>query len=219
MNLTGSAGVRRVWMASGKHILCLTAVAGTTYVSFSLFHTNALVSALAYLLIVLVVAARWGLMESTVTSLAATLLLNFFFLPPILTLTIADPQNWVALFVFMATAITASQLSAMARQRTLEAQARKTEVERLYELSRSLMMQTSNRDVGTQIAEGVRAEFGFTTVALCNAPPAGKVDFAGPENRQLAEQVLRDIASKDDYNFLWRGKTAGGEEIVLGPIS
>jgi hypothetical protein len=50
--------------------------------------------------------------------------------------------------------------------------ARKAEVERLYELSRSLMMQTINRDVGAQIAKGVRARFGFTTVALCNDPPA-----------------------------------------------
>jgi len=208
-----------VWMASGKLIVCLTTVGATTYVSFFLLHANALVSGFAYLLIVLVVAARWGLLESTLTSLAAMLLLNFFFLPPILTLTIADPQNWVALFVFMATAITASQLSAKARQRTLEAQARKAEVERLYELSRSLMMQTGSRDVGAQIAEGVRAKFGFTTVALCNDPPAGKIDFAGPENRQLAEQVLRDIASNDDYIFLWRGKTAGGEEIVVAPIS
>jgi two-component system sensor histidine kinase KdpD len=45
------------------------------------------------------------------------LCLNYYFLPPILSLTIAVPQNWVALFVFMVTAITASQLLASVRKR------------------------------------------------------------------------------------------------------
>ena len=40
---------------------------------------------------------------------------NFFLLPPVDTLTIADPQNWVALFVFLVVAIVASQLSSAAR--------------------------------------------------------------------------------------------------------
>lgn len=46
---------------------------------------------------------------------------HYFFLPPVLSLTIADPQNWVALFAFLVTAITASKLSSIARQRADEA--------------------------------------------------------------------------------------------------
>ena len=46
------------------------------------------------------------------SSIVAMLCFNFFFLPPVGTFTIADPQNWVALFAFLATALTASQLSA-----------------------------------------------------------------------------------------------------------
>ena len=49
--------------------------------------------------------------------IAAMLCFNFFFLPPVGTLTIADPQNWVALLAFLATAIVASQLSGRARIR------------------------------------------------------------------------------------------------------
>jgi len=82
-----------------------------TWIAFSVLNVNALIVGFAYVLAVLVVAARWGLTESFVTSVAAMLCLNYYFLPPILSLTIADPQNWVALFVFMVTAITASQLS------------------------------------------------------------------------------------------------------------
>jgi two-component system sensor histidine kinase KdpD len=86
-------------------------------------------------LIALIVAARRGLIESLLTSVAAMLCLNYFFLPRVGSLTIADPQNWVALFAFMVTAVTASQLSASARIRAAEAQARRAEVEQLYQMS------------------------------------------------------------------------------------
>ena len=44
-------------------------------------------------------------------ALLATVAFNYYFLPPVVTLTIADPQNWVALFAFLVTAIIASQLA------------------------------------------------------------------------------------------------------------
>ncbi|MGI8784317.1 MAG: sensor histidine kinase [Acidobacteriota bacterium] len=57
---------------------------------------------------------------------------NFFFLPPTGTLTVATPDNWVALVAFLITAITVGQLSAHARRRTEEADAGRLEIERLY---------------------------------------------------------------------------------------
>lgn len=66
--------------------------------------------------------------------------LNYFLLTPVLSLTIADPQNWVVLFVFLVTAIPASRLSVVGRQRANDAQTRRIEVEHLYQLSRSPML-------------------------------------------------------------------------------
>jgi two-component system sensor histidine kinase KdpD len=100
-------------------VVCLVLVAAITWIAFSVLHVNALIVGFAYVLAVLIVAASWGLTESFVTSIAATLCLNYYFLPPVLSFTIADPQNWVALFVFMVTAITASQLSASVRKSRL----------------------------------------------------------------------------------------------------
>src|SRR5207244_4498549 len=54
------------------------------------------------------------------------------FLPPFGTFTIADPDNWIALFAFLITAVTAGQLSARARRRAEEAEAARREIERLY---------------------------------------------------------------------------------------
>jgi two-component system sensor histidine kinase KdpD len=67
--------------------------------------------ALAFLLGVLAVSTFWGLRQSVFMAVIATLAFNYFFLPPFGTLTIADPQNWVALFAFLITAVTASELS------------------------------------------------------------------------------------------------------------
>jgi two-component system, OmpR family, sensor histidine kinase KdpD len=223
VNLVKPHAAQPAWKLLTRVLVCFALVGVVTYSSFSLLKVNALVASFAYLLVVLVVASRWGLIESTMASLAATLCLNFFFLPPLLTLTIADPQNWVALFVFMATSITATQLSSRARQRTVEAQAREAEVERLYELSRSLMMIDSGREVGVQIAEKVKQRFGFLTVGFCSGWDAkgrdGKVDFAGAPDPRLEPQILRDIASGEDSSFVWEKKDRSLDEIVTAPIS
>jgi K+-sensing histidine kinase KdpD len=68
------------------------------------------------LLGVLGISASWGLRQSVFMSVIATLAFNYFFLPPIGTFTIADPQNWIALFAFLVTAVTASELSERARR-------------------------------------------------------------------------------------------------------
>ena len=68
--------------------------------------------ALSYLLVVLFVATGWGRWPALVASVLGMLCLNFFFLPPLYTFTIADPKNWIALAAFFITALTAGQLSA-----------------------------------------------------------------------------------------------------------
>jgi two-component system, OmpR family, sensor histidine kinase KdpD len=210
--------VRRIWRDAAKVVACVILVSAVTYLCFSILRVNALVAGFAYLLLVLVVAAKWGLLESTATSVAAMLCLNFYFLPPILTLTIADPQNWVALFVFMATGITASQLSTRARQQALEAQTRQTEVERLYTLSRSLMMMSGPEEVGAQIAQLVKQNFGFRAVAFCNGLD-GRIDYAGTPNGQPDASLLRDIASHEHCQFVWRDRSDGGDESLTAAVT
>ena len=74
-------------------------------------HVNPTTVALTLLLLILVLAARWGLRYAVGTSIAAAACFNYYFLPPVGTFTIADTQNWVALFAFLGTSIIASRLS------------------------------------------------------------------------------------------------------------
>jgi two-component system sensor histidine kinase KdpD len=86
------------------------------------------------------VASTWGFVEASILSIAATIAFNFFFLPPAGNLTIADPQNWVALFTFLTTSLIASRLSTMARRRALDAIERQQDIERLYAFSRAILL-------------------------------------------------------------------------------
>jgi len=95
-------------------------------------HVNATTVSLALLLNVLFIATRWGSLPALTTSVVAMLCFNFFFLPPFRAFTIAATDNWIALFAFLITAVTAGQLSARAKKRAEEAESGKREIGRLY---------------------------------------------------------------------------------------
>jgi two-component system sensor histidine kinase KdpD len=164
-----------------------------TWLCFQLLHVNSTTVALAYLLAILVVAARWGLAVSAPMSLLSMVFFNYYFLPPIRTFTISDPQNWVALFAFLGAAIVASQLSDSASRKAREAIHRQQEMERLYELSRALILGPGDHPVGAQVAEQVARIFACQAVAFYDRSN-GQVLRAGPGDMPLADIKLQDAA-------------------------
>src|SRR5262249_60438392 len=86
-------------------VASLGAIGGVTAVYTWLVEVNPTTIALTYVVVILLIATTWGIAESMAAALAAVLCFNFFFLPPVGTFTIADPQNWVALDAFLLTAI------------------------------------------------------------------------------------------------------------------
>ncbi|HTZ46531.1 MAG TPA: DUF4118 domain-containing protein [Verrucomicrobiae bacterium] len=129
-------------LVAGRGIGFVAAAILLACITFSysrLIHVNQTTVALSFLLAILAVSAVWGMVVSVFMSISAMLLFNYFFLPPIGTFTIADPQNWVALFAFLCTSIVGSQLSARIRKEADAANNRRREVERLYEFSQKLL--------------------------------------------------------------------------------
>ena len=122
--------------------------------------------ALTMLLLVLLMAGNWGLRYAVGASIAATLLFNYFFLPPIGTLTIADTRNWVALFAFLGTAIYASHLANRIREESDEANARRHESEMLYRLGRQLLQPESVAQLFNFIPSSVANAFNSPAVTL-----------------------------------------------------
>ncbi len=116
-----------------KYTVALAAIAAVT-AAFAPFNSNVSPTtvSLTMLLAVLVIATIYGSRPALAASVVGVFCFNYFFLPPIYTLTIADPQNWVALTAFLVTSVIAGQLSAYAKQRAEESELRRQKIEGLY---------------------------------------------------------------------------------------
>jgi two-component system sensor histidine kinase KdpD len=130
-----------------------------------------------------------GRNESILASVLSMLAYNFFFLPPIGKLTIADPQNWAALVVFLVTSITVSHLSNSAQRRAEEATRQRGEMELVYEFSRALLIADQERSLTGQIPEIAVETFGWKDVGFFDLA-TGKVYHAGDHPELFGESSL-----------------------------
>jgi two-component system sensor histidine kinase KdpD len=183
----------RIGRFAWRALISIAAVAALTFAGRSFTPINTTTQGFTYLLLVLVVASAWGFLEAAVCSLAATFFYNFYFLPPVGTLTIADPQNWMALFSFLAVALVASRLSDTARKRGLEALQRQNDLERLYTFSRAILLIDNSAPVAKQLAHKLAELFGFSGVVLYDRR-SGELYRAGPSDLGGVEEQLRDSA-------------------------
>jgi two-component system sensor histidine kinase KdpD len=123
-----------------QFLAALAVVIGITFFYRRVLPVNQTTVALTFVLAILAVSTFWGFAVSAFMSIAAMLAFNYFFLPPIGTFTISDPQNWAALVAFLASSLIASQLAARVRKEADEAQRRRHELERLYTFSQELLL-------------------------------------------------------------------------------
>ena len=171
----------------------LGAVALITIVYSQAIPVNPTTIALTYLMAILAIASGWGIAEATTASLVAVLCFNFFFLPPVGTLTIADPQNWVALLAFLLTAVVTSQLSGRARRRQMEAVGRQRDLERLYALSRALLLSERGTSVSGGIARHIAEAFELDVVGLYDQR-TDALSWAGSKEAPALDPRLREVA-------------------------
>lgn len=135
----------------------------------SRLHVNPTTVALMFLVAVLLASAYWGLRYAVVLAAGATAAFNFFFLPPVGTFTIADPQNWVALFAFLVTALVASDLAERARRQAEGAKQRRREVERLFGLSQRLLASENVLELLNALPKYVQETFSVSSVVVMAA--------------------------------------------------
>jgi len=158
-----TARMRRVlFRGSGFTLL---AFALTTFFRLVL-HVNQTTVALSFLVVILIAASRLPLGYSLYLSLLCAALYNFFFLPPVGTLTILDPQNVVALAVFLCASFLVSHLSTSARREAELAEIRRREVQHLYEFSQELLLHDDLTTVARITPSIAAAIFGFRAVFL-----------------------------------------------------
>ncbi len=162
-----------------------------------LSEVNPTTVALTLLLVVLLLASRWGLTVAITTAVVATLAFNYFFLPPVHTFTITDPQNWIALLAFLISAIVASRLSERARREALNATRRRKEVERLYSLSQQLLATDNVMELLNSIPHYVCDAFGLKAAAMF-LPKRKEVYRTGLDHAELSGEQLEAVSGRGE---------------------
>ena len=160
MNLAvPTQGVARHVAALLTSVAALAAVTGAIFVLDSFAPVLSL--GVLYVFAVLPVAVLFGLAWALPVSVASMLAFNWFFLPPKHTLTLSDSENWVALAVYLATAVVVSALATRSRAREAEARKLALEASLLADVAGSLLesehVQNELRGISARVAEALGA--------------------------------------------------------------
>jgi two-component system sensor histidine kinase KdpD len=180
-----------------RYAVCIIAAELVAQVYRRVIHVNPTTVALTFLLTVLLVAAYWGFRFSVFLAVLATLAFNYYFLPPVGTFTVADPQNWVALFAFLVTAGIASELADRARRQTADAVQRRRDVERLYSFSQRLLATDNVAELLNAIPLYVCEGFGGKAAAVYLLS-SQRVYRTDPKATWLALQDLQMVSSRGE---------------------
>lgn len=193
-----------------RYLITTAIVAGITFLCFRIFCLNATTTALLLLIGILFISAIWGIRQAIYMAVLSTLAFNYFFLPPLLTFTIGDKQNWIALFAFLTTGIVASQLSERARRETRASNRRRREAERLYEFSQRLLVTGNIIDLLAAVPSTIVTTFNLRGAALCLASN-NRVYRSSPDFMDVSADALRASLHRREH-------TRGHPDIVLVPI-
>src|ERR1700677_4589342 len=141
-------------------------------------HGKALTAGLIDLVLVMLIAFRWGFPEAAAASVLAVGSLDFFYMVPIFSLCERDPQDWLASVIFVTIALTAGHFAARIKQKAAQTESERTRLERLYLTSRDIIVMDRRKEVGAQLASLIADTFKVEAVALWDAREA-RMDKAG----------------------------------------
>jgi two-component system sensor histidine kinase KdpD len=180
-----------------RFAVCAAALFLVVRLYTTVIQVNPTTVALTFLVSVLIVSALWGLRYALFTAFMAAAAFNYYFLPPTGTFTIADTQNWVALFAFLTTAVIASELSDRARKQADEAVGRRRELERLYSFSQQLLTADNVLQLLNAVPHHVVESFGVSA-AVVYVPDKGNIYRSGIDVPELDVDQLKSIIARGE---------------------
>jgi K+-sensing histidine kinase KdpD len=119
-----------------------------------------------YLPAILLISIVWGLRLGLLASLASAVAFNYFQLPPLHRLTIADEENWIALIAFVIVAAISSTVAGLARAQALEAERRRSQADRALAELAALAEERDRMQAEMVEAEALRRSDELKTVLL-----------------------------------------------------
>lgn len=200
-------------------------------------HLNSTSVGLTYLLFIVLVATVYESWAALTASVLATFAFNFFFLPPYQTLSIAEPQNLISLFVFMAVALVVGQLSAKSNRRAAEAERLYGELEQAFEkaseaeaIERSEKLKSALLDAVTHDLRTPLTSIKASVTMLLDEGQGGPVRTAldSSERGDLLQVIneetdrlnafiesMVELARIEAGDTQWRRRAVTAEEIVV----
>jgi two-component system, OmpR family, sensor histidine kinase KdpD len=159
---------------------------GAIYLS----HGKALTAGLIELILVMLIAFRWGFPEGVVTSVMAVACLDYFYMAPIFSLYERDPQDWISSGIFVTIALTAGHFADRIKQKAIQTESERTRLEKLYLTSRDILMLDRRDEAGAQLTRLITDTFHVHAVALWDAREL-RMDKAG--NGAIPDDEVRAI--------------------------
>jgi two-component system sensor histidine kinase KdpD len=170
-------------------------------------HVPVLSLAVLYLLAIISVAVAWGIVYAAGVAIGSMLAFNFFFLPPLYTLTIQDSRNWFALLVFLVTAVVVSELASRSRRRAEEAEASLQALRGLAEERERLAQEALEAEalrrsdaLKTALLRAVSHDLRSPLMAILTSAGAlahDELSLAPDDRRELAETILGEAERLD----------------------
>jgi two-component system, OmpR family, sensor histidine kinase KdpD len=162
--------------------------------------------ALVFLTAVLGSAVAYGLWPSLFASLLSVVAYNFFFLPPLYTTTITDPENIIAMVSFVIVAVIVSNLTSRVRSQAIAARQRAQTTEQLYLFSRKLSAAVTLEDLLWASADHIALMLRVEVVLLLSAEGEPILSAAHPPGDGLSEA---DLAAA---RWCWSNDRAAGRD-------
>ncbi|MHB8574849.1 MAG: DUF4118 domain-containing protein, partial [Dehalococcoidia bacterium] len=193
----GAGGIERRYLPTiqrltgyGSSVVGVAALTWLIGLVFPRYHIANI--SMVYLLLVLALAVFAGSGPAIVASVLSFLAFDWFFVKPIGRLTVSDPQEWLALFLFLVVAVITGQLAAGLRRRAEEARRRAHEISTLYELSIAILGDARLEHVLRVIVGRLEVTLGLRYAAVVLVNGAGELELAAESGGPLDPQEQRE---------------------------
>ena len=175
-------------------LAAVVSVLALTYASHRWLQVDATVAAIVLLLVVLLTGLYAELPQAVASAVVATVCLDYFYIPPVGSITVADPQGWILLMVFLAVSLIATNLSTKLRNQRDELIAQQKEAEKLHALSRSILFSESAEDIPRLLVNKCAELFRLPGVVLYES--AKERFYRAGDDHSIPEESLRSAASR-----------------------
>ena len=145
----------------GGTVLAVAAAAAMVWLG-----ANSTTAGLVFLVLVVWSATQAGIGLSLYIAALCALSFDYFFLPPYRTLRLAGPQEWVAMFSYVASCLVVGRVAERARKEAKEAERRQADVERLYALSQEMLLYQDAEGLTHDLPRFINSSFALDGVVL-----------------------------------------------------